>query len=236
MFNFNQLPPGLRNIVILIALMGMAQIALPRIDFDVNQLYLFYPDSSMFRPWQLVTHIFAHGNIMHFLFNVIALVSFGAIIEYRLKTKRFLMLYFISGMGSVLLHFLSVAYDAWSITGSVLPQIQGVISGDFSAGFTSPQGTVHYGPMLGASGAIYGIMVAFAFFYPNEEMIFMFIPYPIKAKYLVPVIVGIDVVFGFSNIEGNPVAHFAHIGGALAGFVTVYVWNRLDCNKHWINN
>jgi membrane associated rhomboid family serine protease len=89
--------------------------------------------------------------------------------------------------------------------------------------------------MLGASGAIYGIMVAFAFFYPNEEMIFMFIPYPIKAKYLVPVIVGIDVVFGFSNIEGNPVAHFAHIGGALAGFVTVYIWNRHDRNKHWIN-
>lgn len=232
---FNQMPPGLRNIVILIALMGMAQIALPRINFDVTQLYLFYPDSSLFRPWQLVTHMFAHGSIMHFLFNVIALVSFGAIIEYRLKTKRFLMLYFISGMGSVLLHFLSVGYEAWSITGSILPQIQGVISGDFPAGFTSPQGTVHYGPMLGASGAIYGIMVAFAFFYPNEEMIFMFIPYPIKAKYLVPVIVGIDVVFGFSNIEGNPVAHFAHIGGALAGFATVYIWNRKDRNKHWIN-
>ena len=92
---------------------------------------------------------------------------------------------------------------------------------------------VSYGPMLGASGAIYGIMAAFAFFYPNEEMVFLFIPYPIKAKYLVPIILAIDLIFGFTNLENDPFAHFAHLGGALAGFLTVSVWFKKWNRKHW---
>jgi membrane associated rhomboid family serine protease len=87
--------------------------------------------------------------------------------------------------------------------------------------------------MLGASGAIYGIMAAFAFFYPNEEMVFLFIPYPIKAKYLVPIILAIDLIFGFTNLENDPFAHFAHLGGALAGFLTVSVWFKKWNRKHW---
>jgi rhomboid-like protein len=228
----NHIPPGLRNLIILIGLVGMAQIALPNINIDPVQLYLFYPDSDAFRPWQLVTHMFAHGGFTHFLFNVIALISFGGIIEYKLGTRRFLTLYFISGLGAVLLHYISVGIEVYQLTETFFPNLNGEAE---NIVFSIQLGTkqVSYGPMLGASGAIYGIMAAFAFFYPNEEMVFLFIPYPIKAKYLVPIILAIDLIFGFTNLENDPFAHFAHLGGALAGFLTVSVWFKKWNRKHW---
>jgi len=228
----NHIPPGLRNLIILIGLVGMAQIALPNINIDPVQLYLFYPDSDAFKPWQLLTHMFAHGGFTHFLFNVIALISFGGIIEYKLGTRRFLTLYFISGLGAVLLHYISVGIEVYQLTDTFFPNLNGKAE---NIVFGIQQGTkqVSYGPMLGASGAIYGIMAAFAFFYPNEEMVFLFIPYPIKAKYLVPIILAIDLIFGFTNLENDPFAHFAHLGGALAGFLTVSVWFKKWNRKHW---
>jgi rhomboid-like protein len=210
----------------------MAQIALPNINIDPVQLYLFYPDSDAFRPWQLVTHMFAHGGFTHFLFNVIALISFGGIIEYKLGTRRFLTLYFISGLGAVLLHYISVGIEVYQLTETFFPNLNGKAE-NIVFGIQLGTKQVSYGPMLGASGAIYGIMAAFAFFYPNEEMVFLFIPYPIKAKYLVPIILAIDLIFGFTNLENDPFAHFAHLGGALAGFLTVSVWFKKWNRKHW---
>lgn len=192
---------------------AMAQTALPNIGIDPTNWYLFYPDSNNFRIWQLVTHIFCHGSISHILFNGIALFSFGMVVEYRLGTNKFLQLFFFSGLGAVLLHFLYTAYQIESISGSFFPNI--VFGTD-----------VPYPPMLGASGALYGVMTAFAMIYPNESMIFLFIPYPIKAKYLVPIIVGIDVVMGFIDLESDNIAHFAHIGGALFGLIIVKVWQK----------
>jgi rhomboid-like protein len=210
----------------------MAQIALPNINIDPVQLYLFYPDSDAFRPLQLVTHMFAHGGFTHFLFNVIALISFGGIIEYKLGTRRFLTLYFISGLGAVLLHYISVGIEVYQLTETFFPNLNGKAE-NIVFGIQLGTKQVSYGPMLGASGAIYGIMAAFAFFYPNEEMVFLFIPYPIKAKYLVPIILAIDLIFGFTNLENDPFAHFAHLGGALAGFLTVSVWFKKWNRKHW---
>lgn len=226
------IPPGLRNLVILIVLMGMAQIALPNVGIDPMQLYLFYPDSDAFKPWQLITHMFAHGGFTHFLFNVIALVSFGGIIEYKLGTKRFLTLYFISGLGAALLHFISIGYEVYQLTGSLFPNHSGLLS-NITFGVQAGNQSLGYGPMLGASGAIYGIMAAFAFFYPNEEMVFLFIPYPIKAKYLVPAILAIDLIFGLTNLESDPFAHFAHLGGALTGFLAVKFWFRKWFRSNW---
>ena len=90
-----QLPPGLKNLLIIMVLVSFAQVALPKTGFDVETLYLFYPDSENFRIWQLVTHIFCHGGISHLLFNGLALFSFGAIVEYRLGVSKFLQLFFI---------------------------------------------------------------------------------------------------------------------------------------------
>jgi len=213
---FNNLPPALKNILIIMVLGAMAQTALPRIGIDPVNWYLFYPDSNDFRIWQLVTHIFCHGSFSHILFNGIALFSFGMVVEFRLGTTKFLQLFFLSGLGAVLLHYLYTAQEIESITGSFFP--------NGNLGYN-----VQYPPMLGASGALYGVMTAFAVLYPNESMIFLFIPYPIKAKYLVPIIVGIDVIMGFVDLESDNIAHFAHIGGALFGLIIVKVWQ-----KGWI--
>lgn len=201
------------------ALMGLAQLALPNTGFESFQLYLFYPDSYQFRIWQLVTHIFCHGGLGHFVFNGLALFSFGVIVEMRLGTQRFLMLFFIAALGAVLVHFAEMGYNIYSQVGTFFP--------NHVAGFEA----VPYGPMLGASGAVYGVMVAFAVLYPNETMVFLFIPYPIKAKYLVPIMVGLDIVLGLGSFSGDNVAHFAHIGGALAGLATILVWKHLDRKK-----
>jgi rhomboid-like protein len=205
---------------------AMAQTALPNIGIDPYQWYLYYPDSSNFRIWQLVTHIFCHGGFSHILFNAIALFSFGMVVEYRLGTARFLKLFFISGLGAVLLHFSWIGYQVYSLTGTFFPQLPDV----------QYLGAVPYEvqelfvlintPMLGASGALYGVMTAFAVLYPEERMIFLFIPYPIKAKFLVPGIIAIDVIFGFLDLESDNIAHFAHIGGALLGFIIVKFWQR----------
>jgi membrane associated rhomboid family serine protease len=210
----SNLPPALKNILIIMILGAMAQTALPNIGIDPYQWYLYYPDSSNFRIWQLITHIFCHGGFSHILFNAIALFSFGMVVEYRLGTARFLKLFFISGLGAVLLHFVWIGYQVYSQAGTFFPNL--------AAG----QDFVQYPPMLGASGALYGVMTAFAVLYPEERMIFLFIPYPIKAKFLVPGIIAIDVIFGLLDLESDNIAHFAHIGGALLGFIIVKFWQR----------
>lgn len=194
------LPPGLKNILIIMVLGAMAQTALPNIGISPDLWYLYYPDSSNFRIWQLVTHMFCHGGFGHILFNGIALFSFGMIVEMRLGTAKFLKLFFISGFGAVILHFI------WM-------------------GLTHPEPEVE-SVLLGASGAIYGVMTAFAVLYPNERLIFLLLPKPIKAKYLVPVIVSLDIILGILDFNEDPIAHFAHIGGAIAGFIFIKVFKK----------
>ncbi|MSP09967.1 MAG: rhomboid family intramembrane serine protease, partial [Flavobacteriaceae bacterium] len=115
----------------------------------------------------------------------------------------------------VLVHFSEMAYTLFTHTGTIFP--------NYAAGFEA----VPYGPMIGASGAVYGVMVAFAYLYPNESLVFLFIPYPIKAKYLVPIMVGLDVLLGLGSFSGDNVAHFAHIGGALTGFLLIFAWRKM---------
>ncbi len=206
-----QLSPGLKNLLIIMCLMGLAQIALPKIGFDTNQFCVYYFDSPNFKLYQLLTHIFCHVGIEHFLFNGLALYSFGAVVEARLGTSRFMLLFFISAFGAILLHFSETAWIINDQFETIIPNIESGIE------------KIPYSPMLGASGAVYGVMVAFAVLYPNESMIFLFIPYPIKAKYLVPVIVGLDVFLGIGNFSEDNIAHFAHIGGALAGFLYCFI-------------
>jgi rhomboid-like protein len=215
-----QLPPALKNLLIVMALFGLAQIALPNIGINPHQLYLFYPDSYHFQPWQLVTHVFCHGDIGHFIFNGIALFSFGIIVELRLGTNRFLQLFFLAALGAVLFHYAAMAYSLYTQVHTIIP--------NHLAGFEA----VNYPPMLGASGAVYGVMVAFAVLYPNETLLFLFIPYPIKAKYLVPIMVGLDIVLGLGSFSGDNVAHFAHIGGAATGLALIFFWKRLDRNRY----
>ncbi len=213
MIQLQNLPTGLKNILIVMGLGAMAQYALPNVGIDPSTWYLYYPDSSNFRIWQLVTHIFCHGGLGHILFNAFALFSFGMVVEYRLGTKKFLQLFFLSGLGAVLLHFSYMGLMIYNETGYLFPG-------------RALNLDIPYPAMLGASGALYGVMTAFGVLYPNETMIFLFIPYPIKAKYLIPIIVGLDVVLGFLDMASDNIAHFAHIGGALFGFIIIKIWQK----------
>lgn len=218
----NQLPPGLRNLLILIGLGFLAQFALPNAKIDPSILYAYYPDSPNFRPWQILTHMFCHGGWSHLLFNGIALFSFGTVLELRLGTKKFLSLFFISGLGAILVHFISVAVMVYMTTGSIMPYYDGLITGENQ-----------YTPALGASGALYGILIGFVFFYPNERLVFLFIPYPIKAKILIPILLAIDVIGGFGQFSWDPIAHFAHVGGALTGYLVLRFWAWKKIQNNW---
>lgn len=213
----------------------------------------YYPESINFQFWQPFTHMFIHAGIGHLLFNMIALFIFGSTVEYHLGTKRFLILYFIAGMGSFILfnaqsYFMieplknAIEYvDLRSIVGfnaQLTPEIineniqldhfgRATVPSFFN---TVPEITAlvqaYITPMMGASGAIYGVLVAFGFLFPNTGLSLIFIPYPIKAKYFIPGLIGLEIVLGLLNLSWNPVAHFAHIGGAVAGFALVYYWKK----------
>jgi membrane associated rhomboid family serine protease len=149
-----------------------------------------------FQPYQIITHMFTHGSIGHIFFNMFALWMFGKILENVWGSKRFLIFYLISGIGAAVAH-LAVEY--------------------FQGGIV---------PAVGASGAVMGVLVAFAYLFPNTELFILFIPFPIKAKWAVIGYVAIDLFGGIANISGDNIAHFAHLGGALTGFVLVLLWNK----------
>ncbi len=165
-----------------------------------RQLALFHPQTDFFEPYQIVTHMFMHANERHLLFNMLGLFFLGPMVENALGTKRFLFYYLSSGFGAMLLHLLIQTFTA-QYYGGEIPII----------------------PMLGASGAIYGILIGFAILFPNQELMLIFPPIPIKAKYMALGLILLDTYAGvFSHNTG--VAHFAHIGGAIAGALIILYW------------
>ncbi len=181
------------------------------IAMQTQQLGGFYHDlagysifSNQFRPWQIVTHLFLHSNesLYHLGFNMFTLWMFGRILLSVWDVKRFLFFYFSCGLGAFLLHqlYLFVMYGQY-------PDSNG------ANGF------------LGASGAVYGVVVAFGTLFPNSRVMLLIPPIPMKAKYMVILFVALDFFFGFSSFNTG-IAHFAHLGGALTGFLLVKYWQK----------
>ena len=127
------------------------------------------------------------------------------------------------------MHYISVAIITFNATGSIFPVHEGLIQ----APMEHLDAVMHYYPLLGASGALYGVLISFVLFYPNEQLIFLFIPYPIKAKYLIPVILLLDVIGAFGQFGWDPVAHFAHLGGAVTGYIAVRIWSWNRVKRKW---
>ncbi|GHA18361.1 rhomboid family intramembrane serine protease [Arenicella chitinivorans] len=167
---------------------------------------LFGWQSPNFELWQLLTHVFLHGSEMHLLFNMIALWSFGRVLERVWGNRRFLLFYLICGVGAAVISML--------VNNLIL-------------------NTQFTGHMVGASGAIYGILVAFALLFPNFKIMLIFLPVPIAAKYFVPVLLLIDLTAGFTGVSifGQNIAHFAHVGGAIVGAVLVFLWSAQSTRK-----
>jgi membrane associated rhomboid family serine protease len=215
---------------------------------------LYYFENPMFKFWQPLSHMFMHGGLMHIFFNMFALYSFGSALEHFWGGNKFLFFYISCGLGAALLHSfinylefrneLSYLLDSGFKKEDVLSLLNqnmfdqrwlNVIGQD---GVDALSISYHV-PAVGASGAVYGLLVAFAFMFPNAELALMFIPIPIKAKYFVPGLLAIDLFLGFkgSSIFGagsTGIAHFAHIGGALTGFIMMWYWKKNQFNhKRW---
>ena len=192
-----------------------------------------------------------HGGFMHIFFNMFALYSFGSALEHFWGAKKFLFFYISCGLGAALVntainyYYFQEGLNTLMANGFPRAEILQVLSegkintrwqellsvSDFQ-NFTS----AYLGSVVGASGAIYGVIVAFAFMFPNAELALMFVPIPIKAKYFVPGLVLIDLYLGVSGGEsifgGGGIAHFAHVGGALFGFIIMWYWKKNQFNSN----
>jgi hypothetical protein len=242
---FPQLTPVTRNIIILNVIFFVGTLLLPKLNINIDALLAgYFPLSPNFRSWQIITHMFMHGSIMHIVFNMLTLYSFGPVLEQVLGQKKFIILYFAAGLGgfalyniwnyvevSQLTNFLnSQAYDIHEIYKYADINYSGEmpISSNSEAVRDSAQSLFNIlrTPMVGASGAIFGIIAAFSTLFPDAKLMFMFIPFPIKAKYLTPIIIVVSLFLGFRQFSGDNIAHFAHLGGALIGFLFVWNWKK----------
>lgn len=181
---------------------------------DLFALHHFRSDE--FRFHQIITHMFMHGSVMHLLFNMFALFSFGTMIERIWGPKRFLIFYFICGIGAALAQLGSYAYEL-QVYDKMAMSLDQVIE---------YQGALRRNATVGASGAIMGVVAAFGYLFPNTEMMIIPIPIPVKAKWAVLGIIAIDLFSGIAGRPGDNIAHFAHLGGAITGFLIVYFQNR----------
>ncbi len=190
----------------------------------VQYLGVYYFDSPFFRPWQVISYMFMHSpqSFAHILFNMFALYSFGSVLEYLLGSKRFLNFYLITGLGALALQMAVQAFEIHSVTGSITIDLNTYNAPD--AETLNKIREIYFGPMLGASGAIFGLLIAFVMLFPNAELLIFLIPVPVKAKYLIPVYIVIELFLGVAQFSGDSVAHFAHLGGALFGFILIKVW------------
>jgi membrane associated rhomboid family serine protease len=255
--------PVVKQLLIINVLVFILSQAMPQ---NYETLSLFYFESEKFRFWQPFTHMFMHAkmpNLMHILFNMFALVSFGSALEHFWGGKKFLFFYFSCGLGAAFVQTGMNYYEIHQVInelGLTSQEMQVIFDTPLSDVFNSAgQSTgkvsqilnnvnctqtqfdklsLIYGSCVGASGAIYGLLVAFAFMFPMAELMMMFIPVPIKAKFFVPIIVGLDLfsgVTGFSIFSGGGnIAHFAHIGGALTGFLLMMLWrNNKFTHTRW---
>lgn len=221
---FANMPNVVKNLLIINALFFLATMVMERQGVSlIFELGLYYPDSPMFEPYQLVTHFFMHSGFTHIFFNMFALVIFGGHLERMWGPKRFLTFYFITALGAGILHMGVQGYEIHSLTGTFFP---GIEIGDM---VTSNEQQAFYNmmiPTVGASGAVYGIVAAFAMLFPNTELMLLFPPIPIKAKWLALGLAGFALYQGYANNPGDSVAHFAHLGGMLFGFIMVKIWQR----------
>ena len=221
---FQNMPNVVKNLLIINVLFALATFVLERQGVNlIAELGLFYPDSPFFRPYQLVTHFFMHGGLMHIFFNMFALVMLGSHLERVWGPKRFLLFYFVTALGAAALHMGVQALEVYQLCGDMLPYHHEVLVSD-EVGFHVSN--ILFTPTVGASGAIYGLIMAFALLFPNTEFMLLFPPIPIKAKWMA-VLLGLYALYsGYQNAQGDSVAHFAHLGGMLFGFIMIKIWQR----------
>lgn len=210
----SRVPVAVKNIIIInILVMIMTYL---NETLMVEKFALFYPTSPFFHWWQPVTHMFMHGGFWHILFNMYTLYIFGSALERVWGPKKFLIFYFVTGIGAAAIH-----------TGVEWIQMQSWIT-QAAEGSQSALVSIHQlkmTPTLGASGAIYGVLMGYALLYPDSMLVLFFPPIPIKAKWMVLIFAAIELVTGVTGTGGG-IAHFAHLGGLIFGFILIRFWKK----------
>jgi membrane associated rhomboid family serine protease len=248
-FNNNPLsntPDVVKNLLILNVIVYVATVFLFPQFYETLSMHFF--KNEQFQPFQIVTHMFMHdrSGIMHIFFNMFSLWMFGSTLEKVWGPQRFLIFYLIAGLGSIFL-YMAVEYVQWiNLLNQFTPdQITKIyqstaFGGELSwynvAGNDESQVKkavlIYHSSVVGASGAIFGILVAFGMLFPNTELMLLFFPVPVKAKFFIPIMIVLELVLGIGNFRWDNVAHFAHLGGALFGFIMVKLWSR-DRSNFW---
>lgn len=235
--SFSMLPLVVKNLLIINGLFFLTTLVFEtQLNFDLSDyLGLHYPLSESFRPWQLVSYMFMHGNFMHLFFNMFALWMFGNTLENYWGPKRFLIYYMATGIGAGIIQLLVTHFRLMSLYSQISEEgLNFVItkgseiyqSGqNFSDPIAGKINLLMNSVTIGASGAVFGILLAFGMLFPNT-MLYIYFAIPIKAKWFVILYGAVELYSGIANSSGDNVAHFAHLGGMLFGFILIKFWQK----------
>ena len=231
------IPETIKQLIIINVIFYFGSQFIGNLGYDI--LALHYYENEKFLISQFITHMFMHGSPSHILFNMFGLWMFGSPLEQMWGRQKFLFFYISCGLGAALLQMLVYysqiqnLYEVIELNNLSLSDPQLILNfmseRDYSNAITAFNSV-----MVGASGAIYGVLVAFAFSFPNSKLMLLFLPFPIKAKFFVPLLILIDLFFGISSFSVGPIAHFAHVGGAFIGLIMVLYWRKNQFNdRRW---
>jgi membrane associated rhomboid family serine protease len=235
--SFLELPPVVKNLILLNVLMLLANWAAKSVfGTDLTMILgLYFPKSEQFMPIQILTHMFMHGNFWHLFFNMFALYMFGGILENVWGPKRFFIYYMVCGLGAAFVHETVIMFQYNKLMNIVSPDQLQMVLNDGKAYFN--EGKVFTNetlkslqmllnvPTVGASGAIFGVLLAFGVLFPNTQLMLLFPPIPIKAKYFVIGYGAIELALAITQ-PGSNIAHAAHLGGMLFGYLLLRYWRK----------
>jgi len=228
-----------KNIIIINVLFFLGAMAIPSLDHFFSGYYWSSPN---FQPWQLITHMFMHASIGHIFFNMYGLYLFGSALESYWGPKRFLTYYIVSGLGAFVLHNAMTYYELSQIIPQLTPAERDMVRAEGANAIENGQNFIDpimrkanmalNTGMVGASGAVFGILLAFGMLFPNTELMLLFPPIPLKAKWLV---FGYGALELYSAVQANPsdnVAHFAHLGGMISGYILLKYWQNQSSHNY----
>jgi len=226
--NFNELPVVVKNLLIINGLLFLATISLNNLGIDLVKIFgLHQFQSNDFRPYQIITHLFMHGSFTHLFFNMFALWMFGKILENIWGQKKFLIYYMITGIGAAAIHLIFCQYQIINISNQIPDLVNIAIEGKYNPSIPLSKKLTQLiiTPTVGASGAVFGLLLAFGMLFPNT-LIYLYFAIPIKAKYFVAAYGIIELWLGIQNSASDNVAHFAHLGGMLFGYFLIKYWRK----------
>lgn len=238
-----------KHLIIINVLMFIGTMTIGNGELFYKWFALYFPKNDLFEPWQILTHMFMHGGLTHILFNMFALWMFGTAVEQVFGAKKFIAFYLISGLGAALIMISFYYFKYLPSEGNLLEsgmslnEIHHILStNQVSESVSAAQRVdlqkmfnIYNSSMVGASGAIMGVLVAFGMLFPESKLMLIFLPIPIKAKYFIPGIIALDL---FSAISGQSIfspsntAFAAHVGGALTGFILMWLWKKNESDKY----